>query len=90
MSILFKKLEDKLVIEIPIELLVIAAENNSENPLIVNDKHDFAEKVLFELEHNLGSAETGLSGFQQLLDEAFYEVCIGGNDCVELKEDQFR
>jgi len=82
----FKKDAENLVITIPVSLLKWAAENNSETPMIVKDENAFAEKVMFELEHNLGSNESGLSGFQELLDMAMIEVVESGEECVDLKE----
>ncbi len=80
----FKTDLGNIVITIPFSLLKWAAENNSETPMVVKDEQAFAEKVMFELEHNLGSYESGLSGFQQLLDTAMLSVVEGGYECVEL------
>jgi hypothetical protein len=44
---------------------------------------------MFELDHNLGSTESGHSGFEELLDEAMLEVATGGHDFVDLKEVEF-
>jgi len=73
-----------LVIKVPIDLLVWASENNPEFPIIVKNKKEFAQKVLFELQHNLGSNETGFTGFQILLDAAVRSVAENGEKCVEL------
>ena len=49
----------------------------------------FAEKVMFELEHNLGRNESGLSGFQELLDTAMIEVVESGEECVDCVETEW-
>ena len=85
-KIVFTKDENNIVITIPIPLLKWAGENHPTDPIIVKDEQQFAEKVMFELEHNLGSTESGHSGFEELLDEAMLEVAEGGYDFVDLKE----
>lgn len=85
----FSKTSKDLVITIPISLLKWASENNTQFPLLVKNEHEFAQKVLFQLEHNLGNDETGFTGFQILLDRAVEEVATNGEDCVEIVEDVF-
>lgn len=74
-----------LTIRIPKDLLKWAAENNPNDPLIITDRDKFARQVFFELEHNLGSMGSGLSGFEELLDRACLKVAEGGYDFVDLK-----
>lgn len=88
-EIVFTKDENKIVITIPIPLLKWACENNPADPIIVKDEQQFAMAVMEELQNGLGSAESGLTGFQKLLDEAMLEVAIGGHDFVDLKSDEF-
>ena len=83
----FKKTDKDLVITIPIGVLKWASENNPEFLLVVKNEQEFAGKVLFQLEHNLGSDESGLTGFQILLDKAVEEVATNGDDCVEIIEE---
>lgn len=82
-KITFKRTKGATVITVPDDLLAFAAENNPEYPIKVLNQKDFAEKVAFELEHNLGDPETGITGFEALMDKAIQEVTEGGNDCVE-------
>lgn len=84
-KIQFKNDSEKITITIPSGLLIWAAEHNPEIPMKVLDKNKFVKQVMFELKNNLGAAETGLTGFQELLDEAILEVA--GDECVELIED---
>ena len=79
----FKLTEECIIIKIPVSLLKQVAERNPENPLIVLNAKELADKVMFELEYNLGSVESGLTGFQELLDTAIIEVATNGEDCVE-------
>lgn len=88
-KITFKKDEKNITITIPIKLLKWAGEHHPEDPIIVHDEQQFAEKVMFELENNLGSVESGYSGFEELLDEAMLEVAQGGYDFVDLKETEW-
>jgi uncharacterized protein YjbK len=85
-TIQFKNEGGKIVITIPNSLIKWAAENNPETPMIVNDEDAFAKKVMFELKHNLGSDESGLTGFQKLLDEAMIAVLENGDESVEFNE----
>ena len=88
-KIVFTKDENNIVITIPIPLLKFAGENHPTDPIIVKDEQQFAMAVMEELEHNLGSVESGHSGFEELLDEAMLEVATSGHDFVDLKEDDF-
>lgn len=85
-KIKFKCDNKNLTITIPVDLLKWAAENNSETPLIIHDELKFAKEVMFELEDGYFNAETGLTKFQQLLDEVFNEVVCSGHDFVDVKE----
>jgi len=88
-EIQFKKDAENIVITIPIGVLKWAGEHHPESPLIVKDENVFAEKVMFELQHNLGSMESGLSGFQELLDNAMLKVAESGEECVDLAETEW-
>jgi len=85
-TINIKEYQDKIVITIPVSLLKFAAENNPEIKMTVVDEKTFRSKVMFELANNLGSNETGLTGFQELIDEAIIKVAET-DDCIELVED---
>lgn len=88
-TISFKKDTENVTITIPVSLIKFVAENHPETPMIVKDVQVFAEKVMFELEHNLGSPESGLTGLQELLDKAMDEVLIM-DDCVEIADEYAR
>lgn len=80
----YKKDNENITITIPITLLKFIAEN-APDPYLINDEQDFAEKVLFAIQHDLGELDSGMTGFQELIDEAIEEVYISGNECIELK-----
>lgn len=82
----FKIENGAIQISIPINLIEFAATHNPQSPCIVHDKDTLANKVLFELEFNLGKEESGLTGLQQLIDEAIETVIENGEDCIDLKE----
>lgn len=88
-KVTFKKDAKNLVITIPISVLKRAAKHHPESPMVVKDGDAFSEKVMFELEHNLGSMESGLSGFEELLDRAMIEVVESGEECVDLVETEW-
>jgi len=85
--ITFKTDDGGLTIRIPKGLLVYVAENRGEDPIKVFNDQIFLEQVAFELENNLGEqqGETGLSGFQDLIDKACYEVAMNG-DVADFKD----
>ncbi len=85
-EILFTKDTESILITIPVSLIKWAAENHGEYPMEIKDANAFAEKVMFELEHNLGAVESGLTGFQELLDKAMIEVAESGEDFVDFKQ----
>lgn len=87
MKILFTKTDQGINICIPKELLVFAIENNPENKTKISDIDQFILKTMFELEYNLGSTESGLTGLQELLDKAAMEVVESGDTCIELLTD---
>lgn len=87
-TITFLQTEDNIIIRIPLDLLCFAAENNPDSPLIINDREQFAHEVAFQLEHNLGKIESGLSGFKELLDTAIIEVLESGHPSVDFDEEK--
>lgn len=82
-EIKFSKDNNGFIIHIPFELITWVAENNPTDPVIVHNKDKFEQAVMFQVEHNLGSMESGLSGFQELLDKAIAEVSSNGEDFCE-------
>ena len=85
-EITFKTNDSGITINIQTDILVHVAENHPESPLKINDPIEFAKQVTFQLEYNLGSEDSGLTGFQKLIDEAIYEVGCSGLDCADIKE----
>lgn len=85
--ITFKTDKTGITIKIPRILLNYIAKHNPDSPLKINNSQKFLEEVAFELENGLGDPETGLTGFQELIDEACQEVSIiTTTDCCEFIE----
>lgn len=84
--IAFKTDKSGITIRIPKGLISYVAKHNPETPLRVLDSSVLMNKVAFELEHNLGDNETGLTGFQKLMDAAIMSVAENGEECVEFKD----
>jgi predicted nucleotidyltransferase len=62
-----------ITIFVPTPLLEHAA-NHHPDGIEVTNITELQTKVIFELENNLGSPESGLTGLQELLDRAIYEA----------------
>lgn len=82
----FEANKDNLIITIPKELLVHCAKNHPVEPIEVIDVDDFSHKVLEEISGGLGSVYSGLTGLQELLDKAMFEVAENYPYCAEFKE----
>ena len=84
---------DKLVISVPIDTLVIAYENNETNykedgpASTIKDKIDFSETVAQYIEEYGREDESGLSALERLFDEIFDEMYSDAVDCIEYEED---
>jgi len=75
-----------IIINIPTELLVNAA-NGHPDGLIVTDEVGLVEEVAFLLENDLGgdSASNALTGLQELLDKAI-ESCSESGTSIDIKK----
>lgn len=80
----FKTDSEGITIFIPKTLLVHVATHHPEGELKVINADEFTEKVAFEMEHNTGWSESGLTGFQRLIDLSIVDVVESGEDCVEI------
>lgn len=80
-AIKFTRNRQNLIISIPIKTLKIVADDHPElqDEQIFN-KSILADDVLYELQHNLGANESGLTGFQELIDEAILAAYEGGSE----------
>lgn len=76
---------NSVMIELPVDLLVWACENNPEGPLKVHDKAAFA-RWMAENIIEYDEDEAGNTAFFRLLDELFDEAAIV-LDAVEIVED---
>lgn len=81
----FKIEKDKLVIEIPNEFLEHLVTTFPDTEIKILDRDEMIKNIAFQLEHCLGDPETGLTGFQQLLEDSIEQVIEGGNDCLDVK-----
>lgn len=83
--ITFKTDNAGITIHIPRDLLIHIALNAPE-PIEVFNPEKFAEQVAYELENNLGLPDSGLTGFQELIDNACTGIAEQGSyaDFVDL------
>lgn len=84
-KITFENNYGDIVIRIPGDLIKFAAENNPETPMIVKNKTELAEHIIWRIEFNLGPNESGITGLQELLDKAIITTLEAGEDCIEEK-----
>lgn len=86
-TIISYRKDGKIIIEMPEDLLIFAAENNDYYNLKVFDKELFLNYIANNLVSETGfNGETGLSGFEELLDNMFVEAGEYG-DCGVSMED---
>jgi len=84
--ITFKQDKKGITINIPKDLLKFVAENHPEYPLKINNIDVFQNQIMVQLESNMINQHTGLTKFQELLDNACYEVADNGHESVEFIE----
>jgi hypothetical protein len=88
----FKVSGNNVVIKMPIDTLVMAFNHKEDNQgsYEVKYRRKFAEGLCKYLE-NHGDSETGLTAFQQLLDELFFDEMVSdGEDYIkELEEPEY-
>ena len=72
--------ENSIVITIPKTILKFVAENHPEYPVKVRDADLFQKAVAFEIQHNIGSSGSGLTGLQEFIDEAICTVAENGDE----------
>ena len=87
-QITFKRKGKKIVIEIPFDILEHIANNKPDFNAKVLSKSLFAEDIMYELENNLGLSESGLTGFQELVDQAIEAVYESGAESIEYNDDE--
>ncbi len=85
MKIRVKITERYLVIEIPKDTLIFAAENNPDLPIKIIDRSAFVSEMARELEDGLGLNESGYTGLEELLDKGISELFESGSDSMEYK-----
>jgi uncharacterized protein YjbK len=83
----FQREVDGFYIYVPTSLLKFAAETHEDYPMVVIDQDKFVDRVMFEIENNLGSEDSGMTGLTELLDKAMSTVAESGCNSVEFKED---
>ena len=81
-----KIVENKIIIEIPLDLLVFAEENNPDVPFKITDKTDMGKWIsenIIEYTNNVGQEETGATVFTDLLDGLFVKAYEDGEVWLE-------
>jgi hypothetical protein len=84
--------DDKLVINVPIDTVVYAYENNIYNHdlkgklSLVKDKIHFIKTFAKYIEEHGRSDESGLSALERLFDEIFSEMYCDAVDCIDYME----
>lgn len=81
MELITVKASKKYVtIKMPIELLVFATEQKSDNDgSKVTDREEFARDIASQIDGQFFDPETGLTMFQKFLDEVIEEVKVSSN-----------
>lgn len=79
-----------IVLKLPIETLVCAfnfKEDNQDQYKVKNKKR-FAEGVAHYLQNHSGNSESGLTVFQEVLDEIFDEMVCSDEDYIKCLSDE--
>ena len=73
-----------IVISIPVEVLVMAAEQRPSGNIKVIDESEFAKCVAKEIGSyaTVSEADSGLTHFQQFLDDIIQQVAESGSNCI--------
>jgi hypothetical protein len=85
-----KVVGDRIVIELPIETLVVACEEKPDAGYVVHDKARFAQFIAdhlltFDTESH---SDDGLTNFQRMTDELFDEMYILGDAGIHDEADE--
>lgn len=80
--------EKNILISVPIELLVFAANDNPTYPMRVVDERKFVESVVKGIEHyaDTNDIEIGVTHFNQFLDDVINNIYESGDECIEEAE----
>jgi hypothetical protein len=75
----------KVIIELDIDTLVVAFDCKEDNQDVykVKFKKKFAQGVCDYLKKHVGESESGLTGFQSLLDDIFFEMTCANEDYIK-------
>lgn len=76
----------KVIIEIPIDFLVVTQENRDDIPYKILDKKAMGDFVAENILEYGGDYETGLTAFHILVDGLFDEAFENGEDWLESEE----
>ncbi len=76
---------DSITITVPIEVLVMAAEQNPDRNIKVIDESEFAKCVVSEIESyaTVDEADSGLTHFQQFIKDIIEQVAESGSNCID-------
>jgi hypothetical protein len=85
-TMIAKLTKNKIIIEIPLELLVFAEENNPDTPFKITNKTDMGKWIsenIMEYTNSVGQEETGATVFTDLLDGLFGKAYEDGEVWLE-------
>lgn len=76
----------KVVIEIPVDFLVVTQEHRGDSPYKILDQKAMGEYVAKNILEYGGDSETGLTAFHMLIDGLFDEAYENGEEWLEMEE----
>ncbi|MDA1789224.1 hypothetical protein [Bacillus cereus group sp. BY5-1LC] len=83
---------NNVVIKLPIDMLVVAFDNNPNNydeEIKVKYKRKFAEGFAQHINEHSGNAETGLTVFQEWIDQIFEEMIESDSSYIKYPKEEF-
>lgn len=79
--------DENLIITVPLNILVLATENNPLIPnVVVKDRDRFADEVADQISSFFYDQETGLTEFQKFLDRVIEQVVVSESDSTDIEE----
>jgi hypothetical protein len=79
--------KDKVVIEIPLDILVFSQENRPDDPFKISRQKEMAEYVAQNIINFDEDQETGDSRFHNLIDDLFVQAYEDAEDWLELEHE---
>jgi hypothetical protein len=76
---------ENVSIEIPIAYLNHLATTAPDTKVKILNQEKFIERLVFNLENDLGGVETGLTGFEELLDKAIEDAIESDSESLSVE-----